>query len=412
LTPKGQTYKKWLGFLVFQMLLITIGGDVAAQNNIGVFGQNRVQYHDFVWSYYRSDNFNIYYYQGGQDIGKSVVLLAEENLEFVAEKLEYRYNKAIDIIVYTDLSDRNQTNIGYNVNPNLNEGGETQIIDNKIFVYFNGDHEFLQQQVREGLARLFLEKMMMGTNFQEVLQNAVLLNLPNWYVAGLIDYIKQDWSPELDNLLKQKFLSGDFDKLNKLSPDEAKLFGHSFWHYVEWNYGPDAVPNLLYVTRTNRSMESAFMYVLGAPVNEALNNWYKFYQNRYRSEFANRSMPDSKFIVDKKDKKNKHYFEASVDPKGKYVAYATDELGKWKVHLQDLEEEKTKVIQKGGFKTKALVTDYSYPLIAFDPYGKGLTIIWEKRDKIKMTQYDLASGEKTTRDLPKFQRIFSLSYAP
>lgn len=395
---------------LFLCAFVLLPNQLFSQNNIGKFGQNRVQYHDFVWSYYRSDNFNIYYYQGGQDLGKAVVLLAEENLDFVAERMEYRYNKKIDIVVYTDLSDRNQTNIGYNVSPNLNEGGETNIIDNKIVVYFNGDHEFLQQQIREGLARLFLEKMMMGTNFQEVLQNAVLLNLPNWFTEGLVDYIRQDWSPELDNILKQKFLAGDFEKLNRLTSEEASLFGHSFWHYVEWNYGSEAVPNLMYISRTNRSMESGFLYVLGMSVPDALNSWAKFYQSRYRAELSEKSLPATELKVEKKNKKKHNYFEPAIDPKGRYIAYADDILGKWKVFLIDKEEEKTKLVQKGGFKTTSIITDYSYPQVAFDPTGRELTVIWEKRDLIKMTRYDLASGEKTTRDLPKFQRIFSFSY--
>ena len=396
---------------VLCVILIAIPSSLFSQTNIGTFGQNRVQYHDFVWSYYRSDNFNIYYYQGGQDLGKAVVLLAEENLDYVAEKLEFRYDKIIDIIVYTDVSDRNQTNIGYNTSPNLNDGGQTKIIDNKIIVYFNGDHEFLQQQVREGLARLYMEKMMMGSNFQEVLQNAVLLNLPDWFTDGLVEYIKQDWNTVLDNELKQKVLSGSFEKLNRLTDEEKKLFGHSFWHYVEMNYGEEAIPNLLYVARTNRSMESGFMYIMGMNLNQAINSWFEYYYNRYRSEVANRNLPDKDLLIEKKNKKGHHYYQATVDPKADHIAYITDDLGKWKIHLIDLKEDKKSVIKKGGFKTVSLVTDYSYPLIAFDPTGKNLTIIWEKRDKIKMTQYDLESGEKTTRDLPKFQRIFSLNYA-
>jgi hypothetical protein len=41
--------------------------------------------------------------------------------------------------------------------------------------------------------------MLYGSNLQEVVQNAVLLNLPDWYKEGLISFIAEDWTPALDD---------------------------------------------------------------------------------------------------------------------------------------------------------------------------------------------------------------------
>ena len=292
----------YLRFPLFLLLVFFSASSVVAQTANVKFGQNRVQYGEFTWSYYQTDNFNVYFYIGGQDLGKYVIQTADAVAEEVSEKLDFQLDWTINIIVYNDLSDRNQTNIGI-ANDNQNTGGTTDLLANKLFVYFNGDHEDLRQQIKEGIARLYVQKMMTGVNFQEVLQNAVLLNLPEWFTEGLVRYIGENWNTDLDNQLRNGIMQGDYEKLNKLESDEAAFVGHAFWHWVEEFYGKSAVPNLLYLTRINRSMESGFLFVLGNSVNQAMIRFNEFYRTKYTQEAESRTLPDYEDLVDKKGQK-------------------------------------------------------------------------------------------------------------
>ena len=143
------------------------------------FGKNRVQYHqDFAeWSQYESDNFITYWYGEGRYVGQAVVQLAEYDFKDIQNILEHRINEKIQIIVYTDLTDLKQSNIG-SEEAFTNTGGQTKIVGNKVFVYFNGDHNNLRKQVREGIASVYLNAMLFGSNLQEIVQNAVMMNLP------------------------------------------------------------------------------------------------------------------------------------------------------------------------------------------------------------------------------------------
>src|ERR1039457_168167 len=73
------------------ILTLLLGfGAVAGQAQTSTtvtFGQNRVQYKDFTFSYYESDNFPTYFYQGGQDIAKYVIKTAEDNAEELSKML-------------------------------------------------------------------------------------------------------------------------------------------------------------------------------------------------------------------------------------------------------------------------------------------------------------------------------------
>ena len=234
-----------------------------------VFEQNRVQYKDFLFQYYESDNFITHFYQGGQDVAKYVIKAAEDNADDIAKLLDYRYKKKIDIIVYNTINELNQTNIGI-YEEGQNPGGTVNIPDNKIFIYFNGDHRNLDQQIREGIAKIYISKLTRGSGFGEMIQNAVLLNLPDWYKVGLIKYIGENWNSDMEDRLRDGILNGRYKKLSKLQPEEAIFVGHSIWHYVEEVHGKSALSNIIYLTRINRSVGNGFMFVHGTNLSETL----------------------------------------------------------------------------------------------------------------------------------------------
>lgn len=398
-------------FLIYGLFILVpfIPLKVFAQATQQTFGQNRVQYKDFTWSFFETEKFVTYFYLGGQDIGKFVIEFAEKELPKVEELLEYRISKRIEILVYNDLSDLNQTNIGQNLEL-YNTGGMTKIIENKMFVYFDGNHEHLKEQIRRGIAQIFINHILFGGNLQEILQNAVLLNLPKWYTDGLADYVGEGWSSELDNKLRDGILSGKYKKFSRLSGEDAKFAGHALWHYVEEKYGKSAVPNLLYLTRINRSMESGFLFVLGGSVKNTLAEWHDYYFSHYMQEMkASVLEPDSCRVKKKARKKQPHY-AVKLSADGKHLAYATNNSGLYKVRIINYETGKSKRVLKAGLKTITLVTDYSYPLISWSPDGKTLGVIYEKRDKIYLMLYNLETKDKIVQHITKFQQIHNFAF--
>ena len=126
---------------------------VLAQGTQVEFGKNRVQYHrDFEdWLQYESDNFYIYWYGKSRNIGHTVAQLAEYDFSEIQGLLEHRINEKVQIIVYTDVTDFKQSNIG-SEEAFTSVAGQTKIVGNTIFVYYDGDHAQLRRQIREGIA--------------------------------------------------------------------------------------------------------------------------------------------------------------------------------------------------------------------------------------------------------------------
>jgi hypothetical protein len=387
-----------------------------AQGSAVEFGKNRVQYHDFKWWQYESENFITYWYEGGQNIGQAVVQIAELDYDEIRTILEYRINDKIEILVYSDLTDLKQSNIG-NEETFLNTSGSTKIVGNKIFVYFDGNHLNLRKQIRQGIAQVLLNNMMFGVNLQEIVQNAVLLNLPTWFTNGLVTFVGEDiseqngWNVALDNQLKDLILSGKVNSFDDLVALDENFAGHAFWYFIAQNYGKSTVSNLLYLTRINRSVENGFLYVLGSTYTESMSSWFRFYEQRYSADEAERVAFSKDKMISYKNKKNIPITQLKISPNGQYVAYVQNEIGKYKIFVQNIATGERITIKKDGNRNVFQATDYNYPLLSWTADNQTLGIVLEERDVIKLMTYNLNSKKSEIENFPpRYERILSIDF--
>ena len=391
---------------------LMLSGKVWSQVTDVQFGKNRVQYHrDFdEWAQYESDNFITYWYGEARNIGQASLQLAEYDFLEIQRLLEHRINEKIQIIVYTDLTDLKQSNIG-SEEAFTNTGGLTKIVGNKIFVYFDGDHQNLRRQVREGIANVYLDAMLFGSNIQEIVQNAVLLNLPEWFKDGLISFVGETWSTALDGELRDALLSEGYEGFEALAKAKPRLAGHALWYYISEKYGKRTVSNLLYLTRINRNTENGFLYVLGSSFPAIIKDWTTYFENRYKTEAQYLEQVSLRQIpIKNKRKLPVNHFQ--ISPDGTRAVYVTNEIGKYRVYLQDLITGERKVIFKGGFRNAFQATDYNYPILDWSPNNSEIAILFEKRDQPRLVIYDASTGDSRTEDLAsRYQRIYSMDFA-
>ena len=135
------------------LLLLLIGfANLSAQFYNGMqmsFGKNRVQYNERYWKYYRFDRFDVYSYENGTDLSLYVADFVEKELDLVERFFDYEIERRLIFLTYNKMSDYRQSNIGLkSENEEYNIGGTTQIIQNKVFLYFDGDHVTFERQIR------------------------------------------------------------------------------------------------------------------------------------------------------------------------------------------------------------------------------------------------------------------------
>jgi hypothetical protein len=376
------------------------------------FGKNRVQYNTFYWKFYRFERFDVYSYDEGRELSLYVADYLKEELPRIESFFDYNFEKRLIYIVYNKLSDFKQSNIGQLVlddEKEANVGGVTRIIQNKIFVYFEGDHLEIKKQVTETLSEALIYEMLYGNDFKDNFTGSTLLNLPEWYVKGLVSYISNPWDFELENKVKDGIVDGRYEKFNRLENEDALYAGHSFWKYIADTYGASVIPNILYLTRVNKNINSGFLYVLGLPLKDLADEWLGYYMNMFMLGESYGELPEEGKLF-KKPKKKTVYKQAKISPTGNHIAYVTNQMGKYKVWLYDTRTGKKKKLEREGYKIEQ-ITDYSYPVLAWHPTGKILAWLEEEKGELRLTYYDLDAGEYSSRLFVYFEKILDFSYS-
>lgn len=361
------------------------------------FGQNRLQYEQKKWFRYESTNFQISYAEDDKEMAKYVLPVAELDYIELSRMFEHQLKKRIEIIIHSDYSDYLQSNIGVK-RYNVNQGGTTKIVTPKIQVYFNGSHADLRHQIRRGLAEVLLGKILVGTNIQEMVQNSVLMNLPQWFVRGAIAHATEDWSTEMDNKLRDVLLSGKYENFVELAKQEPLLAGQSLFHFVSQEHSKSTVSNLLYLTRINRSVENGFLYVFGKTYYQVVGaDWFNYYSERYNTDNKQRRFPNKGQIALNNPKKA-IVKNVKISPNSKYIAYTEHNQGVRKVIVYNLETEEQTVLYKHGERDYSGDYESNYPLIAWSKTSDKVIIIHEKRDKVKVRYQSI--DKKSAKDKP------------
>jgi hypothetical protein len=125
---------------ILLILLISTASSIIAQ-----FGQNKVQYKEYDWYYIQTKHFDIYFSSEGSKIAEFTAKAAEEALESIQHRLNFKINNRISLIVYNSHNDFQETNTtgGY---LSQGTGGFTEPFKNRVVFPFEGSYQKFRHQ--------------------------------------------------------------------------------------------------------------------------------------------------------------------------------------------------------------------------------------------------------------------------
>lgn len=370
------------------------------------FGKNRVQWHDFHWSYYSNDNFDVYYYQGGDDFARYAQQYAKTQIPLLESRLNSRFSKKIQFILFNNLADFKQSNLFSDDEEQGNTGGITKIVGSKVVLFFDGDYTHFETQIRDGIVQLLFSQVMNGTSVGSQIRNSYRYDIPEWFQNGLITYIANDWDSHKEEQLQRGIVSGDYKKINQLYDDDALIAGYSFWNFISEQYGSKAFNDVMTLAENSQNVRRALLYVTGKDFKDLTTDWYEFYKARYETLLDH--CPESPMKL--RYKKFRTFTQPSFSPDGKYIAYVSNDEGLIQLWLEDLKSGKRQRLFKTGYHSDEHI-DTSYPLLAWHPNGQILSFIVEEKGKIQLYNLDITTNKKASTYLFEFQKITSFSYA-
>ena len=395
------------GYIRF-LLLFLLSNLAQAQHYSVIFGQNRIQYKNFEWYFYSTNNFEVYYYRGGREYALEVVDYLEKEFVALTDKLGYApYNK-IRIMIYNSIHDLQQSNTGLDRIYSI--GGRTDFVKLQVEVAYRGKAYQFRQELLFELSYTLIKDMMYGGSLAEIFQSSYLLTLPDWFISGAARYIAYGWNREMDDYIHDYIERKKIKKLNRVDSEAAPLIGQSIWNYISLKYGESNISNILNLTRIIRKEENSIANTLGISFRNFLNDWQKYYSSQKEEVVANYRPPSREDVLEKIAGREKLIVSSvRFNNDADKVAYATQSNGKYHVYVKNLESGKVKKVMQGGYRIMEQKIDTTLPLLDWqDEFTLGILLF--RRGFLYLNTINLNSGKKTQKPLNRFKQIESFSF--
>lgn len=379
------------------------------QGSYQEYGKNRVQYNSFAWKSHNYKRFKIYYSGINEDIAVYTARTMHHYLGIAETRLDYSIPEKLEVIVYQSQAKFRQSNLGLNNDEQSNVGGTTRIVGSKIFVYYEGDHQKFNDNIKGAVYEVLLKHLFFGGDWKDQLKSSVSSGIPLWLEEGLIRYFVREWDEETESQVKDLILTRKIDKFNNLTDREKSYAGHAVWNYIAETHGSSIIPNILYVTRVSKNVERGFFSLLGMDFTKLTRNYISFYRARYVKEYESQNEPEGD-TVDYKIKKESDYYSVKISPDGNEVAYVENQLGRYRVKVYNSVTKKTTKIFAAEPKMER-IQDHSYPILDWHPGGNGLAFFSELKGELILFIHDFTSGKTVRKPIPNLDKVLDFSYS-
>ena len=360
------------------------------------FGRVNLDQSNYKWFRYTSQHFSICYTKENKELAKQLMNMAELDYVDLSKVFEYRLRKKIELIIFPTFESFDQSNIQIR-EPGINEGGVTRIIKPMITVHVHNDINNIRGQIRSGIGKILLGKILAGTNLQELVQNSVLMNLPDWFLQGAVAFASDVWDSDYDNQMKDILYSGRYLNFIEFARDNPTLAGFSLFHFVHKKYNLKTISNLIYLTRINRSVESGFLYVFGKTFYQVIGtDWFNFYSKKYGTGNKRRYPTKGKLILDIPKKSKLH--DISLSPNAKKVAFSYSFKGVCQLAIYDISTHQMTKLDKLG-EPGPIPYDPSRRLLFNWISERKMAYCYFSGNTLKLISYDINTKKKTTQKI-------------
>lgn len=344
-----------------------------AQSAQEPFGRVRVQYKNFDWQFYSTQNFNVYFYGGGEASARRAAEYAEQELQRITALVGYYPYSKTTLMLYNSVGDLRQSNINLPLPSSVN-GGEAQLARmSKVEIAFTGRQTDFKRDMSQQITQVLLNDMMYGGSLREVLQSNYLLQLPDWFIGGASAYAAEGWSVDMDAYMRD--MVREYPTGNRTAPffvRNPQLAGQSIWNYVAERYGYGAVQNILNLTRITRDVEVGISSSLNVPFKVFLRNWVNYYRelNKQPAIEARAQLADDARRSSRNRRGLELFSQPVLSPNGQQVAYAVNDQGRYRVVVANRDGSHRRTLLHGGYKTPDQQIEGRLPALAWRGNGQ------------------------------------------
>lgn len=229
------------------------------------------------WSQLTNQDFVYYFKSENRKFIAPIDSLLSSQLKNVQRTLNYHASKPIDIFIVGKDAEMATVNV-------KKQPGSVSLLSGKIVINVHASTQDIASLFRKECSKILVEEMMYGGTLQDKVKTNNLISLPEWLIPGLQHYLAYDWSADTDNTMRyihDQYSLTDFDAIPTIYND---VKGASFWKFVAYKYGPNAIPTVLYMVRVTRKFNAAVYYSFQLSAKELFEDWQEFYDYGYSQD--------------------------------------------------------------------------------------------------------------------------------
>ena len=389
---------RYLIFIFFYTFSLT----TYSQNEIYNIGKNRIQYKSFDWEVMYTNNFEFYYNTNALNIAEIASSFLEEKFSELTNNIGHQPFKKTKVFIYNSEREKEQSNIG------INEADEFLFsnlsLNNRIIfkVAYNNDLNVFKNNLIYEFNKVLIRDLMHGNlSFAKRFGKVSFINIPEWFSNGAARYLAFGWDMEMDNVIRDYFLTKQKKSLNKISDEQSKYIGQSIWNYISVTYGKNTISNIINLTKIIRNPEKAISSSLGINYNNFIQNW----SNYYYSSISNRYSRDE---LENSELNQVNNYGKVIDLKknlsGDFILFSAIKGNYKRLLLYNIKQKKFKVLDR----IKSSEINNSYFLDWKD--DENITYIKNLKGENNLITRNIYSNSKAYKSLYRFEKINGFSF--
>lgn len=385
-----------LASFVFLLSAFLVTGTASAQ----YFGQNKVQYQQFNFKTFTTDNFDIYFYPEERLAVEDAARMAERWYDRHSRTFlrEFRQNKPL--IFYANDTDFQQTNV---IQGQIGQGtgGVTESLKERVVMPLTGSYRETDHVLGHELVHSFQYDIALRRDNE----GFSLRNLPLWLVEGMAEYLSVGRDDSHTAMwLRDAVLREDLPTIRQMTRDMQSYFpyryGQAYSAYIGGKYGDAAVTDL-YKLSGRVGVDSAFVYTLGITADSLSKEWKQAVRETYRPRLEGRTPVDSvgRAVVGSPGEENQLNISPAVSPDGRYVAFISRQ-NIFNTNLFVADAETGEIVQElQGTRSNPHFDALRFinSAGAWSPDGRRFAFVTFTQGRNEINTFDVESGEIQSR---------------
>lgn len=386
--------------LRFSLLVVAFFWAGPAHSQDPVFGQNKVIWKKFDWSYITTKHYDIYFYGKNYTLAEFAAHELETATPTIERELNYKLREKIPILVYDSHNDFQQTNIGGGLIPE-GVGGFTESFKNRVVLPFSGSYEDFRHVLHHELTHAFTFDMLYGGGIGSFISSGALFQLPLWFGEGYAEYSSRAGMDYFgDMVLRDAIVNNYWIPLEWAGGFIVYKEGQAAMQYIVDQYGEDKISDLLARSRGMLSVDKGMRATLGLSMSDFNRELTRDLKRDYWPEIALRK--DARELgkaLTKHEEQGSNFNEKpSFSPRGDRIAMFSDRGDYTQVYILSAVDGKVLKRLVKGNRGGDFESLHSYVSgLSWSRDGDRIALVGKSKGKDALVVVDAESGRVKLR---------------